>query len=135
MRKRLSVITLLVALMFVLCGCFMTIHEAESRPFNQPNTKWETADGTIKLSVNSERKCFGEINVNGTTQKVFLAFGLQKDRSVYIYDSDDYWDGDKSVTQLGRWVGYYSETSFVAVVKESTFFEEGQEFTFYRIDE
>lgn len=136
MGKIFRMITIIMALLFVLNGC-LTPTSAQWRLCRQPNTSWVSDDGSIILSVDNEQCTTGTIMVNGESIEVFALEGMQRDSSMSVFHIDlkgkpinkfkdrcEYWD-----------CSYKSEDKFVATVKETTYFEEGQKITFNKVAE
>ena len=132
MRK--TIITIFImSILLVCCSCRNPTF-IKRKPCNQPNTNWESENGLIKFSVNSNGNAVGKfegndeivefylVNDTGSGIHVFPINVLEKD----IIDTND---------QLEYWLcSYKSKRKFIATVKETTYFEVGQKITFYRVD-
>ena len=132
-----------LALIFVIISIAMTATtiryvRIDRAPTNQPLSSWESEDGTISFVVDATNRIRGTININGEVIEFSLSIA-PGDLSMQLYDikiieleksnsrhfSSDY--------QYEDWdCSYKSKKKFVATVRETTFFKEGQKITFYR---
>ena len=137
MRNIYRCVVLFLACSVLLTGCFMSPQESQRKPSHFLGTTWETTDGTVRFVVEGDDhmcQCVGTITVDGEAREVLLWFGQQRNRSMYIMDYDE-WVETNERQYFERWKCYFkSEKHFSAIVQESTYFEKGQEFTFYRVE-
>lgn len=134
MRKVYKCAIFILVLPILLSGCLMNPREHDRKPLNFPGTTWKTTDGSIKFEVDSEGGCFGSICDNGEIYPVAIVFGVELNRTVYVFNLEDYKDNE--LTQLELWRGYFkSDDRFEVIVEETTYFEEGQKFIFCRVEE
>ncbi len=126
--KRFIVLILALALILMFGGC-MTPQEFNWKPCNQPNTEWISEDGSISFFVDENCKAVGTMKVNDEIHDIGLYNEPQRGVGMHIYLS-----GELHVCE--KWLcKYESEKEFVAVIEETTFFEKGQKFKFYRLNE
>ena len=138
MKKIIYVIALATLVILTLTGC-MTSQKHEWKPIRQPNTKWVSEDETIAFYVGNNLDIFGTINVDGELIDVYIAFGAERDTSMYIYPASAV-DLEKNLLydylKYGYWsCDFKSESEFVATVRDFPFFEKGDEFIIHRVDE
>jgi hypothetical protein len=138
MKKIVYAISLATIVILMLTGC-MTPRKLEWKPCSQPNTKWESEDGTITFYVDNNHQIFGTMNVGDELIDVYIAFGAERDTSMYIYPASAV-DREKNVVydwlKYGYWhCDFESESEFVATVRDFPFFEKGDKFIIHRVDE
>lgn len=128
------------ALLLLLCfmvtlnlsGCIYKSYYGK-RPCDQPNTEWVSEDGTVYFSVNEKGRIEDGVLLFDDEIKVHVAIGPATEIDIY-YLSDVY-ENHVSGFPFEHWVGYFiKDNEFVAVVKETKYFEVGQKIKFHRID-
>lgn len=120
----------------MLNGC-MTPTSAQWRLYNQPNTSWVSDDGSVIFSVDNDGNAMGIIRVNGESVEVIVVEGVERDTGMYLFYSDHQGrPANQFDNKCEYWqCSYKSPDMFVATVKETTFFEEGQKITFNKVTE
>ncbi len=133
MKKTLFCI-LLVAVMLFLAACQNPLVYMR-KPCNQPNTVWQSEDGRITFTVGNKYdwSATGSIQLDGenvefyltcTTGSGIVLYPLEKATGIfYAEDQYEYWVCD-----------YKSKRKFVATVRETTFFQPGEQIVFYRVE-
>ena len=103
---------------------------------NQLNTQWVSEDGTIAFNVNGEHVITGTMKVHDEVIDIYIEVEPEASSGIHIYPIDALEDEIISTDdEYEKWIcSYKSESNFVAMVKETTFYEVGQEITFYRIE-
>ena len=134
-----KIITLILSFIFaalVLAACESPFIYYK-KPINQIGSKWLSSDKNVELVIRDDydQDSFCTVTLdNGEKMRFYLTFdtgcGMElSDESVIttgvIHEYDIYEDWECS---------FKSKKKFVATVKETTFFETGQEITFYRVD-
>ena len=105
------------------------------QPCNQPNTVWQSEDGRITFTVGNKYdwSATGSIQLDGenvefyltcTTGSGIVLYPLEKATGIfYAEDQYEYWVCD-----------YKSKRKFIATVRETTFFQPGEQIVFYRVE-
>lgn len=115
-----------------------------SRPVDQPDTTWESKDGSICFTVESDNDHFqGVIIIDGEEKEIIVQF--VGTRAMYIYDKsseqyrydeilgEEIVDYDETLLVAGCY--YYADSKFIAIVGESSdYFKEGQRISFTRVE-
>ena len=107
----------------------------DKKPCGQPNTKWISADKSIVLNVDSEHTVTGTIKIGSNDIKICVFFEREAGTGMRIFPEMN--EKEYATTEeLEYWSCWYkSKKKFVATVKTTTFFEEDQKITFYRVEE
>ena len=125
---------LLVAVMLFLAACQNPLVYMR-KPCNQPNTVWQSEDGRITFTVGNKYdwSATGSIQLDGenvefyltcTTGSGIVLYPLEKATGIfYAEDQYEYWVCD-----------YKSKRKFIATVRETTFFQPGEQIVFYRVE-
>ncbi len=133
MKKTLFCI-LLVAVMLFLAACQNPLVYMR-KPCNQPNTVWQSEDGCITFTV-SDRAVGGAtgiIALDGENVEFYLTCTMGSE--IFLYRLDKISDGLHVEDQYEYWVcDYKSKSKFVATVRETTFFQPGEQIVFYRVE-
>lgn len=137
MKKHLKLLAVIIPVILVLTGC-KNIFIEYKRPDNQLGSKWISSDKSIELVIKSDydHNSFCTMKFDtGETRKFFLAFDYGF--GMYLYDeSVFYTPAFNDDTRYEHWnCSFINRRKFVATVEKTTFFELGQEITFYRVDE
>lgn len=134
----------LIALI-LLCCAFFTTACAPIRlfkwPYEQPNTKWISEDGTIIFEVSSypddpikQGAAKGSIEVNGESTPVWIWAG-RVTPAVVVYPRHDGVEFENETEVLEFWMGrMHGSKRFTVEVRDTTFFEIGEKITFCRDD-
>ena len=136
MKKILSLISVVLLTLFFCTAC-MTPAKTEWKLCQQPNTKWLSEDGIITFCVDDSGKTTGTMQINGEEIEIYATEGPLNSTTLHIFpiavlqdemiseeDKYEYWT-----------CSYKSEERFIATVKTTTYFEEGQKITFHRVDD
>ena len=129
-------------LLFVICICMICVltgcvYKAfyGNRPSDQPETTWSSADGSIIMYIDSEGIGHGTLYIENEIVEFLYANGPGPELYLYLptaVDDTGVWHYEY---MLEEWYGIYrSDNHFKAIVKNTTFFEEGQKILFYRVD-
>ncbi len=127
---------IVTSMILILTGCTNPFIEYK-RPNNQLGSKWLSSDKSIELVIRSDydHNSFCNISFDTGEKKSFylsfdMGYGLELyDESVisadviHGYDRYEHWN-----------CSFIDKRKFVATVEKTTFFEVGQEITFYRVD-
>lgn len=129
--KFLKVLLPVVVLLIMLSGCDEVIFKfykpyLGKRPIDQPGSSWSSQEGTITFTVDEDSIGRGKMTVSGEEIEMCFITGLGV--SIEISSPD-------MKTIYEKWLGdFKNDKSFVATVNKSTYFEEGMEITFNRVD-
>ena len=136
MKRKLSLIGLVLLLMFLFTAC-MTPAKTRWKLVRQPDTRWESEDGTITFYVDENCVATGTILINGEEVEICLLEGPLRSVELDVFPIDIVETGiTSSEDRYEHWLcSYKSEKRFVATVKNTTYFEEGQKITFHRVDD
>lgn len=127
---------IVTSMILILTGCRNPFIEYK-RPDNQLGSKWLSSDKSIELVIKSDYDqdsiCTVEFD-NGETRAFYLTFDYGF--GMYLYDeSASYTHTFNDDTRYEHWnCSFMGKRKFVATVEKTTFFEVGQEITFYRVD-
>ena len=117
----------------MFCGCQNPII-AERRPTAQKNTSWVSEDGLFVFYVDEHYRANGTYTLDDKTINLFLFCDYETGMQVYPISVIDTRLEPKDPYELWD-CAFKSKKRFIATVKESTFFEVGQEIEFFRVDE
>lgn len=122
---------LIIVLLIPFCISKCLKEKVESRPCNQPFSKWMSEDGTISFEVNEKGAGYGTLTTADGIIDIYFATGSAKLIHIYrIIDGEHY-------ELIEWWNGDFNESyKFTAVVSQpTTYYKKGQKITFYRINE
>jgi len=136
----------LIALVLLCCTILTTacgpIHLFKW-PYEQPDTKWISEDGTISFEVSSypddpyltkQSTAKGSIEVHGESIPVWVCAG-RATPWVVVSPRHDGVEYENETEELELWIGrMHGSKRFTVEVRYTTFFEEGEKITFYRND-
>lgn len=126
MKRMTGVVTILM--FFLLASCTNPITN-EWKPIRQPNTSWESEDGSVSFYVDENHQIRGTIEKDETIVDIYVTFGLEMSSAMYIFPLDKETTGDR----YEYWdCSFSSKEKFVVIVKESTFFTPGQKIMFQK---
>lgn len=131
MKKVICVVIYITVILLMFSGC-QNPFNAERRPTGQINTKWVSEDGTISFYVDEHYTATGTYIGDDKTINLYLV--CDYGTGMYVYPIN--WIGVRLDPKYKYefWLcDFKSKTQFVATVKETTFFEVGQEITFNRV--
>ena len=139
MIKVITIIAMVFVLLLVIVIGFVAVnkHWRMTRCLNsQPNTTWISEDKTIVFSVDPNTKITGTINLDEKCYDFYLVDFMGADIIIYPTSAIEKEGPIDDNEKYEYWsCSYKSKKKFVATVKKTTFFEEGQKITFYRVDE
>ena len=130
--RRYSVIILAVSVLLIfaifLVGTLLTRMQYSNRPVNQPNTKWYSEDGKITFETDENGRGIGTI-VTKDDDVVDIFFCTGRGQSIDIYLKNGETNGDI----IEMWIGkFIKKDMFIAYIKESTYYENGDKIVFHR---
>ena len=138
MKKFFQILVVIMILLLVLNAC-MTPSKYKWKVNQQPNTKWVSEDGTISLYVkinDNSIQTTGTICTNGELIDIYMIEGPARSTEMHIYPIDVL--KDESISSKDKYeywtCSYKSDEKFIATVKETTFFNVGDEITFLKTD-
>lgn len=145
--KKILCLSLSFIILLSVCGCAYDFQENKhrllnNRPIAQPNTMWVSTDGRIKFVVEEKYTsqdewymcCTGEMLFDDGVDYVEVVFGSGPDIRIVPKENRDE-NQILSSDYLEYWIGDFEYPDrFTATVKRSTYFNEGDEIEFYRID-
>lgn len=136
MKKKPRVICLVLLMMLSLTAC-MTPTKTKWKLVRQPNTKWVSEDGTITFYVDENCVATGTMLIDGEEIEILLREGPLRSVELGVYPIDYFEREDRSPEdKYEHWLcAYKSAKRFIATVKTTTYFEEGQKITFHRVDD
>lgn len=105
------------------------------KPCNQPNTVWQSEDGRITFTVSDRAVggATGTIALDGENVRFYLTCTMGSE--IFLYRLDKISDGLHAEDQYEYWVcDYKSKRKFIATVRETTFFQPGEQIVFYRVE-
>lgn len=126
-----AVFFLIFIIVVVLYGMYINWYKG-NRPIDQPNKKWVSEDGSIKLSTDENQRTTGSMIINGKEIEILFLDGEGKNIHIFpietkVRDINDRYE---------LWVGdFISEDKFTVTVEKTTYFEVGQKITFYRVED
>ena len=132
MKKVLSII--LVFTIIILFSACMHPGMMERKPFNKPNSKWQSEDGTVVFYVGENGRYTGTMCINGEIIEVYLCHDTALGMHIFpisVLEAEaideakkyEYWE-----------CLFISKEKFIATVKRTTFFEVGKKFTFHCVE-
>ena len=103
----------------------------------QLNTKWVSEDDTIVFSVDNNHLVTGLMSMGDDSIEIGILCEPEAGAGLHIYPINVLEEEVISTKdQYEYWLcSYKSEKEFIATVKKTTFFEEGEQITFYRVDD
>lgn len=138
MKKILCFITAFTIISIMISGCGLKLF-AKNHPTTQPNTKWISEDGKISFCVDENGKATGKLIIDEKTIDIYVSMGSDDTyiRIVHLESvirHPDYLELTEVPFEF--WVGhFYNKDFFTATVKRTTYFNVGDEITFYRVDD
>ena len=121
---------LVISIIFITCQNPTII---EKRPCSQANTKWVSEDKTIVFYVDDNYQATGTMNIENETVDFYMTNDTGAGMHIFplsvleedIIDTEDKYE---------YWLcSFKNKRKFVATVKDTTYFEVGQEIIFYRV--
>lgn len=132
--KRILGAVICVVCIFVMISC-QKESDTSIHPCSQIDTRWRSEDESITLVVHSDRVRSGKMSVaDGQT----IWFYLYTDGAADMWlcsskTSDMHWITGEYIYEYWQ-CSCVSEREFVATVVDTTYFTEGQEIVFHRIN-
>ena len=119
------------------CGLKPSKETIERMPVYQQGSVWASENGEADFTVEYANKCIGKINLPDEQIDVIFRFGLGWIQvfPIDIYyaqtENEDYgWPGEYL---LEYWhADFYSNDEFSVIVKQSTYFNVGDQFVFHK---
>lgn len=134
MKKYMKKICVIFAIAITLMqsGCIYKSWFGK-RPCDQPNSEWISDDKSISFYIDQNGSGTGKMIIDKEPIDIHVAIGPATEINIYpLKETDDLTYGE----YLEYWIGTFNESdTFSATVKETTFFEVGDEISFYRIVE
>ena len=131
--KKIICIVLILVMSFSLYGCFYRAYLGK-RPSDQPGTEWVSEDGSI-IMRSVDNVVVGTMTFDDKVIDVHITNDSPTGTWLYLYPASVLDEGVIITSPYEKWsCSYKSKEKFVATVKETTFFEEGQTITFRRVD-
>lgn len=132
MKKSVCIFVVIVFSMGALLACENPII-AMLRPTSQLGSIWASEDGLIRFETQDLYSAKGTMQVDGATIDVYMDFDYGT--TLYIHPVEVMEESIISYeTIIETWsCSFISMEKFTAIVKETTHFEEGQTFIFYRV--
>lgn len=140
MYKKVALLFAVLAITFNLCGCIKpSPEETDKMPTNFLNSVWENEDGSCTINIVEEPEhpgyplATGIIRTYSGDVPVLVGFSPFK---VIDICPIEYINGDSIPysAKLEHWdAKYKSEEEFIALVRETTYFNVGQRMVFHRI--
>ncbi len=127
---KFTLIIVAIILVFVFSSRYE--HYFYTRPCAQKNTSWVSNDGEISLSINDLGK--GTICFNKNGSEISLYYCDVHDYSAHIYDAkvlETKVTSEEDRYEKWKYLNVKND-EFTIVVEKTTFFEVGQEITFYK---
>lgn len=134
MKKGILILVCFI-LAFNLYSC-KNMYNMDRMPPFQPDTFWMSEDCNISFYVHSFDYCIGKMDVGD--EPVEVKFYWTFDGSLKIYSLDilrEARDGTGDKYLLEEWFSFFiNKDTFIAFVKESTYFEKGDVFVLKKTD-
>ena len=130
--EALVTIFIILAISFIFLSAKKYEHHFYTRPCAQKNTSWVSKDGEISLSINDLGK--GTICFNKNGSEISLYYCDVHDYSAHIYDAkvlETKVTSEEDRYEKWKYLNVKND-GFTIVVEKTTFFEIGQEITFYK---
>lgn len=119
-------------ILFVLYSVFFYKSYYGKRPCDQPYSQWISEDGQITFSIDENGAGTGVILIDN--EKINIHIGIGPATEFKIYTLESVKGNVRTERFFEYWVGDFREyDNFTATVKETTYFNVGDEITFYRI--
>ena len=123
---------MIFSILFLLsmCGCIYKSYRGK-RPADQHNTDWVSTQGDIRFHIGETVSGIGTMRVGEKT----IPFGIETAlaTSIYLFHIDDM--GEHSGVAFELWVADYKNAdTFTATVKRTTYFKEGEQITFVKVN-
>lgn len=133
MKKAIACFLLL--LVSLLCSACQNFVVVERRPCSQPNTKWESEDGTITFTVDSgEGHATGKMIIDGNVIEFYMTNDTGSGMHIFPINALENSTIDTN-SESEYWLcSYKNKKKFVATVNVSTHFSVGEKIVFYRVD-
>lgn len=150
MKKSKIFVPIVAVILIIILGVVLRISIGMnkvplfSRPVDQPDTTWESKDGSICFTTERNNALFqGVMIIDGEEKEIIVQF--VGTRAMYIYDKsseqyrydkilgEEIVDYDETLLVAGCY--YYADSKFIAIVGESSdYFKKGQRIFFTRVD-
>lgn len=136
MKRKTFIVFLIVALLVLpFFLFFLKIDYNGKRPVDQPNTTWKSECGRVEFTTDDGGAGMGVIILkDGSRKNIHFATGITNNIDIYECDKEnisDIIDGEL----IEKWSGtFLSRNYFIAVVKETKYFEKGEKIIFKKIE-
>ncbi len=123
---------MIFSILFLLsmCGCIYKSYRGK-RPGDQRNTDWVSTQGDIRFHIKETGIGIGTMCVGEETIPFGIATGPAI--SIDLYHIDD--NGEHVGVSFESWIGDYKDKdTFTATVKRTTYFKEGEQITFVKVN-
>lgn len=130
-KRIILVLAVFLSVSIPLCSCYDKY--AGKRPFEYPNTRWESQDPYVwfEVSEDGNEPCFGQVQLqDGTIYEVQVSFDFTNGIDFHVYDGD-----------TGKMLYYHTGTTefgnpkFTVMLEYGTLFsKEYETITFVRTD-